>query len=287
MPNTPQPPPAPATTAIRALAQDCDALLICAGAGMGVDSGLPDFRGDQGFWNAYPALGEAGLRFVEVANPATFAADPTLAWGFYGHRLQLYRQTRPHAGFGALLALGAHYAHGSFVFTSNVDGQFQQAGFASDRIVECHGSIHHLQCSLPCSERIWSARDFEPDVDTRRCRLRSALPRCPHCGAIARPNILMFGDPAWVAGRTEAQEARLARWQSRVRRPLVVELGAGLHVPTVRLFAEGAGGVLLRINPRDAGTRGTQALSLPMRAAAGIERIAAALRPDHPPRTGV
>ena len=44
-----------------ALVASADALLVCAGAGMGVDSGLPDFRGDEGFWRAYPALGRARL----------------------------------------------------------------------------------------------------------------------------------------------------------------------------------------------------------------------------------
>ena len=63
-----------------------DGLLVAAGAGMGVDSGLPDFRGTQGFWRAYPALGRARIAFESIAGPAAFDADPLLAWGFYGHR---------------------------------------------------------------------------------------------------------------------------------------------------------------------------------------------------------
>src|SRR5688572_19817664 len=77
-----------------------DALLIGAGAGMGVDSGLPDFRGNEGFWNAYPPF--RGMSFAQMANPVWFARDPELAWGFYGHRLQLYRETHPHEGFSLL-----------------------------------------------------------------------------------------------------------------------------------------------------------------------------------------
>lgn len=61
---------------------------------MGVDSGLPDFRGNEGFWKAYPALARAGISFIEAANPDTFHARPATAWRFYGHRLQLYRETR-------------------------------------------------------------------------------------------------------------------------------------------------------------------------------------------------
>jgi NAD-dependent SIR2 family protein deacetylase len=66
------------------LISEADGLLITAGAGIGIDSGLPDFRGPQGFWGAYPALGRARLAFEQIANPAAFKARPRLAWGFYG-----------------------------------------------------------------------------------------------------------------------------------------------------------------------------------------------------------
>src|ERR1700754_3249571 len=79
-----------------------DALLYCAGAGIGVDSGLPDFRGTEGFWRAYPPYQRLGLAFEELADPAHFVTDPELAWGFYGHRLALYRATVPHPGFDVL-----------------------------------------------------------------------------------------------------------------------------------------------------------------------------------------
>lgn len=52
---------------------------MCAGAGMGVDSGLPDFRGPEGFWRAYPPYRRLGLRFEEIADPEHFDADPELA----------------------------------------------------------------------------------------------------------------------------------------------------------------------------------------------------------------
>src|SRR5215468_9418889 len=89
----------------RSAIDGADALLIAAGAGMGVDSGLPDFRGPEGFWRAYPAYARLGLRFEALANPRWFERDPELAWGFYGHRLGLYRDTTPHEGFAALLRM--------------------------------------------------------------------------------------------------------------------------------------------------------------------------------------
>jgi NAD-dependent SIR2 family protein deacetylase len=234
-----------------ALLREAAGLLIGAGAGIGVDSGLPDFRGDHGFWRAYPPLAAAGIRFVEIANPHSFDTHPELAWGFYGHRLALYRNTVPHAGFAILREIGARLPHGAFVFTSNVDGQFQRAGFDLERIVECHGSIHHLQCTAPCGGAIWPADAVDPLVDPATCLMAPPLPRCPHCGRLARPNILMFGDGRWLDDRTAHQYERLERWRRQVRRLVVVELGAGMDVPSVRRLCEAQRAPLVRINPRE------------------------------------
>ncbi|MFO0746918.1 MAG: Sir2 family NAD-dependent protein deacetylase [Myxococcota bacterium] len=235
-----------------------EALLVCAGAGMGVDSGLPDFRGDEGFWKAYPPFKALGLRFAELANPQWFERDPGLAWGFYGHRLHLYRDTVPHAGFGILRDFGTSLPGGVFAFTSNVDGHFQKAGFAPDGVCEVHGSIGHLQCWRPhCASGIWDAADVRVDVDPATLRAREPFPRCPACDGVARPNILMFGDWGWRSERSDQQEERLGAWlgANRQRKVVIVELGAGLAVPTVRACSERVaaryGATLVRINPRE------------------------------------
>lgn len=258
--------------------QAADGLLITAGAGMGVDSGLPDFRGNEGFWAAYPTLGKARMDFREIASPAAFLKDPHLAWGFYGHRLKLYRDTRPHAGFAILQRIAATLPQGAFVFTSNVDGQFQRAGFSENQVCECHGSIHYLQCMSPmCEKRIWPAGDFLPVVDAEACRLDSPFPRCSACGDIARPNILMFNDWEWVERRSERQTDRLRDWLAKVERLVVIELGAGTAIPTVRQFGECAGGTLIRINPTEAQIGKPTAVSLKLGALAGLELLAGRL----------
>lgn len=228
-----------------------DSLVITAGAGMGVDSGLPDFRGTEGFWKAYPALGKANLRFEEIASPRTFRDAPELAWGFYGHRLNLYRHTAPHTGYSYLRSLAGQFEGGAFTFTSNVDGHFAQSGFSQSRIVECHGSIHHLQCLNNCALKIWEASKFVPEVNEERCLLTSPLPRCPDCGEIARPNILMFDDSGWESSRTDLQGMRFREWRATVRRPVVIEAGAGMAIPTVRLFGASLNAPLIRINPAE------------------------------------
>lgn len=233
------------------------ALLVTAGAGMGVDSGLPDFRGDEGFWRAYPPFAKLGLSFVDLANPRWFSRDPRLAWGFYGHRLALYRATTPHQGFSILRRWGAGARHGAFVFTSNVDGQFQRAGFDPARVLECHGAIDFLQCTDQCGVGIVRADDFEPDIDESSFRARGKLPECPRCGSLMRPNVLMFGDPDWDGAREDEQSRRFEQWLGAVGgdRLVIVECGAGTGVPTVRMTGErlsrALGATLVRINVRE------------------------------------
>jgi NAD-dependent SIR2 family protein deacetylase len=267
-----------------------DALLVTAGAGMGVDSGLPDFRGDRGFWRAYPAYEQLGLSFMELANPRWFRDDPALAWGFYGHRLNLYRATAPHAGFALLRAWADARPRGGYVLTSNVDGHFQRAGLDPARIVEAHGTIEMWQCASGCGAGLWAAPPAELAVDPVSFRAAPPLPTCGGCGAMARPNVLMFGDGEWDESRTSAQQRGLERWLVEIgaakARLAIVEVGAGVAVPTIRAAGESLarrmGATLIRINPRDVGFS-RQAIVIGMGAAAALTRIDAALplsRPD-------
>lgn len=238
--------------------READALLIGAGAGMGVDSGLPDFRGDKGFWKAYPPMAKLRLSFSDMADPRWFSDDPALAWGFYGHRMHLYRDTVPHAGFSLLRKWSQSMAHGAFVYTSNVDGQFQKAGFAEEQVVECHGSIHHMQCTSPCGHQIWSAAGTNVDVDMGTFRAAMPLPQCEHCRLLARPNILMFGDVEWLSSRSSQQQSRYEQWKVDCKdsKVVAIECGAGTAIPSVRWacerFTKWQDGTLIRINPREA-----------------------------------
>ena len=67
------------------LIRKADGILITAGAGMSVDSGLPDFRSVGGFWNAYPMFKEHNISFEEIATPLAYKHNQELAYWFYGH----------------------------------------------------------------------------------------------------------------------------------------------------------------------------------------------------------
>lgn len=242
-----------------------DAIFISAGAGMGVDSGLPDFRGNQGFWKAYPLLKKENLSFQDLANPVWFRDDPHRAWGFYGHRYKLYKSTVPHPGFKVLQKWCQTKKTEPFVFTSNVDGHFQKSGFHPNVVYECHGSINYLQCIDGCANDIWPVNQLNIDINQGQLLAIGELPRCPHCSEVARPNILMFGDAEWLPQRSRAQSQNYNQWkiQNAHLKIVTIEIGAGKAIPTARYAAEFMPGKLIRINPRDsAGHKHT--ISIPL-----------------------
>jgi hypothetical protein len=124
------------------------------------------------------------------------------------------------------------------------------------------------------------AADFDPVVDEAACQLRSPLPRCPHCGGLARPNVLMFDDSDWIEIRPTLR-ADLDRWVIRAMHPVVLEIGAGTAVPSVRLFTARMhrlfGARIVRINPGDATVAEGSGIGLAMGALQALRAIDVAM----------
>jgi len=261
--------------------EEADAVLITTGAGMGVDSGLPDFRGNEGFWSAYPVIKNLGIDFEDMANPKWFLSKPQLAWAFYGHRLNLYRDTKPHEGFKMLLDLVEKKNNDYFIYTSNVDGQFQKAGFDEDKIIEVHGSIKHFQCIKNCTQEIWDANEEAIKINMDEFKAID-IPQCKNCAGIARPNILMFGDWEWNGNRTREQKKKFSTWiksiESDNKKLAIIEIGAGTVIPTIRYKGEdivknSTDCKLIRINPRDFKIEKRSGFSIPFGGLAGLKKV--------------
>ena len=258
------------------LIQNATALMVVAGAGMGIDSGLRDFRSESDFWEAHPALGAQRLRLESMAAPQAFKQRPITAWGVYGHWLNQFRASTPHAGFDLLKGWSARMPQGGFVYTSNIDGHFQKAGFPSARVYECHGTIHRLQCTANCSGELWPTANLHPQMDEHACELQSALPLCPLCGALARPNARMFNDWQWNQARSDRQRALLDRWLDNAAAPLVLEIGADRTLAAMRHFAQRMkqrGSTLIRIHLRDANIHNPHDIELALGAKEALESI--------------
>jgi NAD-dependent SIR2 family protein deacetylase len=157
---------------------------------------------------------------------------------------------------------------------------FLRLMWTDNLIEECHGSIHHFQCASPCGNEIWDAGKIEVEVDEEIFEAQEPLPRCKNCSGVARPNILMFGDWSWIERRSRIQSNRLSEWllalQEKQYKLVIIEIGAGTAVATVRYFSEQTASrcdaALIRINPRD--NYAPQGhISLPLDAAEGIGKI--------------
>ncbi|HET9551750.1 MAG TPA: Sir2 family NAD-dependent protein deacetylase [Anaeromyxobacteraceae bacterium] len=256
-----------------------DALVVLSGPGMGADSGLPDLHDDRQFWRAYPPYERLGLRFVDVAHPEQFERAPELAWGFYGHRQALYRAARPHHGYEILRRWTERLAKPTAVATTCVDGLFLRAGFAREAVAELHGSIDHLQCLAPCCDAVWSWHDAVP-IDPATMRAR-ALPYCPACGGVARPNVLMLGDERWLSWRADGQRERLEAFLDERAGPglAVLELGASAAFPVLRHLSEELarhGATVVCVNAREPGLSPPH-VALRAGPLAGLSAIEAAL----------
>ena len=222
---------------VAALLEKADALLITAGAGMGVDSSPPDVLDTR---QLQARLDASGQTFREMAQPWWFDTRPESAWAWYGHRQRLYQHTHPHDGYRILRSWTQAMSCGSFVVTSNVDGQFYKAGFTDWQVLERHGSVHRYQCTIPCGGAVWDVHMPPFTLDAANGHIRGTLPHCPHCGALARPNVLMYDDVKWLDTVRREQQRRFEAWLASVRgqRIVVIECGAGEGAASVRRVGE-------------------------------------------------
>ncbi len=194
-------------------------ILIIAGGGIEVDSGLPFFKNDEDLYKVYPIAKQLSLNLKTLSNPSWFDINPKLAWAFYGDRFNLYKNTSPHKGYEVLLNL----PNNKFVFTTTISSHFQKAGFSELRVVEVNGSINYLQCSSSCVNEVWENRELI-DVDIEKFEAKS-YPYCKFCSKIARPNIVMFSDFNFIKKRLKLQLARFEYWLSLIDELLILEIG--------------------------------------------------------------
>jgi len=150
-----------------------------------------------------------------------------------------------------------------------------------------HGSIHGLQCLARCGEAVWPADGVDVAVDPATMRALPPLPSCPRCGALARPNILMFGDASFDPSDTGPRLAAYTEFVRAHRSSLaVIEIGAGTALPTVRRqaeFASAATGALVRINVREPQVRDPRAVGIAAPAAETLLALSARLERRVPP----
>jgi len=147
-----------------------DLTLALTGAGVSVESGIPDFRSAQGLWSKYDP--------AEYAAIDAFKARPEMVWEMLREMDDLISDAKPnkaHLGMGELERMGCLH----WIVTQNVDNLHQRGG--SKNVIEYHGNSSTLSC-------LWCGRGYRSED-----RRNQYPPRCD-CGRILKPDVVFFGE---------------------------------------------------------------------------------------------
>jgi len=210
-------------------------VLVLTGAGVSADSGIPTFRGKDGYWrNLDPA---------QLATPEAFEKNPKLVWQWYRERRHRIRNAQPHAAHAAIATLARH-ADEFLLVTQNVDDLHVRAGLPKEKMVQIHGDIFVTKCSrceFAYPDRGGSSEPpdaSENDVD---------LPRCAKCDALMRPSVVWFGEQLpWTELR------RVETYLDRGACDVVIVAGTTAtfgYIIDWALRASHGGGELVEVNP--------------------------------------
>ncbi|CAF0890032.1 unnamed protein product [Adineta steineri] len=265
--------------------RNADVLLIAAGAGMGVDAGIPDYYG--GIHIAHPRLAEIGLSLYDLSNHALFERNPALAWGHWTTRQREYMNVMPHVGYHMLHTWNKCNKSNVRVITTNLDHHFVRTGFSLDSIFEMHGSMYDAQCVHGCGVSPWPL-DIEnmPSVDLDTMLLLEPPPRCIQCGGLARVCTQLAVDDHWNAPHVEVARMRhetFFRELSAEQALTVLEIGCGtvmnkVRTEAARIVAEhrirGGRAIHIRINSYQANIdQHEDNISLPLGALEALRKI--------------
>jgi NAD-dependent deacetylase len=205
-------------------------LAVLTSAGVSAESGVPTFRDAQtGLWAKYDP--------TELATPQAFQADPRLVWEWYAWRRELVRRAEPNPAHLALVELERRVPAFTLI-TQNVDGLHQRAG--SRNVIELHGNIQRVKC-------FDEGRLVEIPLGTAAGDNEQVPPRCPHCGAYLRPDVVWFGEGL-------PQENLEAAWEATQACQIFLSVGtSSLVQPAASLpyTAMRAGATVVEINPTE------------------------------------
>ncbi len=182
--------------------RDAGRILFVTGAGLSADSGLPTYRGVGGLYDG--GATEEGLPIEEALSGPVFARDPALTWRYIRQIEAACRGATPNDAHRLIAALDREGR--AVTLTQNVDGLHRAAG--AREVIEIHGTLHALACTACAYRR--AVADYEG---------LPPLPRCPDCGAVVRPEVVLFEEAL--------PEPAIARLQRELRRGFDVVVSAG------------------------------------------------------------
>jgi NAD-dependent deacetylase len=165
---------------------------ILTGAGISAESGIPTFRGPEGYWT----IGSREYHPQEMATLQMFQQKPHEVWQWYLYRLGVCRQAPPNAGHLALVKLEKRLKTQFTLITQNVDSLHLRAGSTPERTFQIHGNVFFMRCTQECSSTIFPIPEIlhhKKKTDKLTAEVLNLL-HCPNCGSMTRPHVLWFDE---------------------------------------------------------------------------------------------
>lgn len=222
-----------------------DTLVVLTGAGISAESGIPTFRGREGYWT----VGSREYHPQEMATFAMFSEKPEEVWSWYLYRRTVCRGARPNPGHLAVVEMEKLLGERFLLITQNVDGLHLRAGNSRERTYQIHGNIDFARCAAECSTALFPLPEDlppKPRGEGLTDREREALV-CPRCGGRARPHVLWFD---------ECYDEEHFRFHSSLRAAasagvlLVVGTSGATNLPMqVGQMALSSGATIVDVNP--------------------------------------
>jgi NAD-dependent deacetylase len=218
-------------------------VVLLTGAGISAESGVPTFRGQDGYWR----VGSVNYHPQQLATIASFERIPREVWSWYLYRRRVCSEALPSvAHFDIARLQGA--SNRTLLVTQNVDGLHRRAGSPPERPYEIHGNIERMRCLAGCGGTLPlppEARDARAGGAISEALLSRLT--CPTCGGLARPHVLFFD---------ETYDEPLFRFESTLAAAraaaLLVVVGTtgttNLHLHVGNLASQ-AGATLVVVNP--------------------------------------
>lgn len=185
-------PPEYCATLKSILADRHNRVTILTGAGISAESGIPTFRGPEGYWS----IGSKVYMPQEMATLTMFQRMPETVWSWYLYRLGVCLHARPNTGHLALAELERRLGDRFILITQNIDNLHIIAGNTTNRTFQIHGNINSTRCSGACSPELMPLADElrRPRNSNNLSEAELRLLRCPGCGSWLRPHVLWFDE---------------------------------------------------------------------------------------------
>ncbi len=167
-------------------------VIFLTGAGVSAESGVPTFRGKEGYWT----IGSREYHPQELATHAAFARLPREVWAWYLFRRGVCRAAAPNRAHVAIAQALVRLGDRGLLVTQNVDGLHLRAGAPPARTFEIHGNIDFMRCADECSVARYPLPDDLPPLERGDPVDEASWARllCPRCGGRARPHVLWFDE---------------------------------------------------------------------------------------------